>query len=67
MYNYANIIRQLEAMSPTHQDEFAQRLIEKNSSLAVAMSTKINIAHQDKYYTNTEAMDESLKTRGHVQ
>ena len=64
MYNYANIIRQLEAMSPIHQDEFAQRLIEKNSSLAV---TKINIAHQDKYYTNTEAMDESLKTRGHVQ
>ena len=54
-------------MSPAHQDEFAQRLIEKNSSLAVAMSTKINIAHQDKYYTNTEAMDESLKTRGHVQ
>ena len=67
MYNYANIIRQLEAMSPAHQDEFAQRLIEKNSSLAVTMSTKINIAHQDKYYTNTEAMEESLKTRGHVQ
>ena len=67
MFNYANIIRQLEAMSPTHQDEFAQKLIEKNSGLAVAMSTKINIAHQDKYYTNTEAMDESLKTRGHAQ
>ena len=67
MFNYANIIRQLEAMSPIHQDEFAQKLIEKNSGLAVAMSTKINIAHQDKYYTNTEAMDESLKMRGHVQ
>lgn len=67
MFNYYNIIRQLEAMSPIHQDEFAQRLIEENSGLAAAISTKINIAHQDKYYTNTEAMDESLKTRGHVQ
>ena len=66
MFNYANIIRQLEAMSPIHQDEFAQKLIEKNSGLAVAMSTKINIAHQDKYYTDTEAMDESLKIRGYA-
>jgi len=66
MFNYANIIRQLEAMSPIHQDEFAQKLIEKNSGLAVAMSTKINIAHQDKYYTDTEAMHESLKQRGHA-
>ena len=53
-------------MSPIHQDEFAQKLIEKNSGLAVAMSTKINIAHQDKYYTDTEAMDQSLKQRGHA-
>ena len=66
MFNYANIIRQLEAMSPIHQDEFAQKLIEKNSGLAVAMSTKINIAHQDKYYTDTETMNESLKQRGHA-
>ena len=49
-----------------HQDEFAQKLIEKNSGLATAISTKINIAHQDKYYTDTEAMNESLKLRGHA-
>ena len=66
MFNYANIIRQLEAMSPTHQDEFAQKLIEKNSGLAAAISTKINIAHQDKYYTDTEAMEQSLKSRGYA-
>ena len=53
-------------MSPAHQDEFAQVLIEKNSGLAAAISTKINIAHQDKYYTDTEAMDASLKSRGHA-
>ena len=66
MFNYHNINRQLEAMSPAHQDEFAQVLIEKNSGLAAAISTKINIAHQDKYYTDTEAMDASLKSRGHA-
>lgn len=66
MFNYDTIIKQLEAMSPIHQDEFAQKLIEKNSGLAAAISTKINIAHQDKYYTDTEAMQESLKLRGYA-
>tara|TARA_B100000131_G_scaffold81496_1_gene78385 strand:- start:182 stop:424 length:243 start_codon:yes stop_codon:yes gene_type:complete len=66
MFNYDTIIKQLEAMSPAHQDEFAQKLIEKNSGLATAISTKINIAHQDKYYTDTEAMNESLKSRGYA-
>ena len=66
MFNYANIIKQLEAMSPIHQDEFAQKLIEKNSGLAAAISTKINIAHQDNYYTDTEAMEQSLKSRGYA-
>ena len=61
MFNYDTIIKQLESMSPIHQDEFAQKLIEKNS-----ISTKINIAHQDRYYTDTEAMQESLKLRGHA-
>tara|TARA_Y200000002_G_C22363775_1_gene530197 strand:- start:290 stop:541 length:252 start_codon:yes stop_codon:yes gene_type:complete len=65
MYNYNKIIDQLEAMPPAHQDEFAQRLLERNSGLAVTLSTKINIAHQDKFYTDTEAMDESLATRGY--
>ena len=65
MYNYNKIIDQLEAMSPGHQDEFAQRLLERNGGLAVAISTKINIAHQDKFYTDTEVMDESLATRGY--
>jgi len=65
MYNYNKIIDQLEAMSPGHQDEFAQRLLERNSGLAVAISTKINIAHQDKFYTDTEAMYDSLATRGY--
>ena len=31
MYNYNKIIDQLEAMSPAHQDEFAQKLLERNS------------------------------------
>ena len=66
MFNYDTIIKQLEAMSPAHQDEFAQKLIEKNSGLAAAISTKINIAHQDKYYTDTQAMEDSLKSRGHA-
>ena len=61
MFNYDTIIKQLEAMSPIHQDEFAQKLIEKNSGLAAAISTKINIAHQDKYYTDTEAIDHPHK------
>tara|TARA_Y100001978_G_scaffold180038_1_gene175274 strand:- start:478 stop:690 length:213 start_codon:yes stop_codon:yes gene_type:complete len=65
MYNYDTIIKQLEAMTPAHQDEFAQKLIEENSSLAVTLSTKINIAHQDKYYTNSPEMVESLESRGH--
>jgi len=65
MYNYNKIIDQLEAMTPAHQDEFAQKLLERNSGLAAAISTKINIAHQDKYYTDTEAMDDSLATRGY--
>jgi hypothetical protein len=64
MYNYNKIIDQLEAMSPAHQDEFAQKLLERNSGLAAAISTKINIAHQDKYYTDTEAMEQSFKSRG---
>jgi len=66
MYNYNKIIDQLEAMSPAHQDEFAQKLLERNGGLAVTLSTKINIAHQDKYYTDSEAMNESLDTRGHA-
>ena len=65
MYNYDTIIKQLEAMTPAHQDEFAQKLIEENSSLAVTLSTKINIAHQDQYYTNSPEMLESLEARGH--
>ena len=66
MFNYDTIIKELESMSPIHQDEFAQKLIEKNSGLAAALSTKINIAHQDKYYTDTEAMEQSLKSRGYA-
>ena len=65
MYNYDTIIKQLEAMSPAHQDEFAQKLINENSSLAVTLSTKINIAHQDRYYTDSPEMIESLESRGH--
>ena len=66
MFNYDTIIKQLEAMSPAHQDEFAQKLLERNGGLATAISTKINIAHQDKYYTDTEAMEQSLKSRGYA-
>ena len=65
MYNYDTIIKQLQAMSPAHQDEFAQKLINENSSLAVTLSTKINIAHQDRYYTDSPEMFESLESRGH--
>ena len=65
MYNYDTIIKQLEAMSPAHQDEFAQKLINENSSLAVTHSTKINIAHQDRYYTASPEMIQSLESRGH--
>ncbi len=61
MFNYDTIIKQLEAMSAIHQDEFAQKLIEKNSGLGAAISTKINIAHQDKYYTDTDAMHGLLR------
>ena len=50
MFNYDNVIKQLEAMSSKDQDEFAGKIIERNSPLAVVLSTKINIAHQDKFY-----------------
>lgn len=66
MFNYDTIIKQIEAMNNTEQQEFAEKLLDKNSSLAVGLSTLINIAHQDKFYTDSEAMEESLKIRGHV-
>ena len=66
MFNYDNIIKQLEAMSSQDQDEFAQKLIDRNSPLAVTISTKINIAHQDKFYTDSPEMIESLEIRGHA-
>ena len=53
MFNYNKIIDQLEYMSAEEQDEFAQKLLDRNSGLAVAISTKINIAHQDKFYTDS--------------
>lgn len=53
MFNYDTIIKQLEAMSSTDQDEFAKKLLDKNGGLAVTLSTKINIAHQDKFYTDS--------------
>lgn len=52
MFNYDTIIKQLEAMSSTDQDEFAKKLLDKNSGLAVTLSTKINIAQQDKFYAD---------------
>ena len=55
MFNYNKIIDQLEYMSAEEQDEFAQKLLDRNSGLAVAISTKINIAHQDKFYTDSVA------------
>ena len=54
----------LARMTTTEQDEFVNMLMDKWPELAVLISTKINIAHQDKYYTDTEAMNESLKQRG---
>ena len=54
----------LARMTTTEQDEFVNTLMDKWPDLAVLISTKINIAHQDKYYTDTEAMNESLKLRG---
>jgi len=67
MANLNRMIDDLEMLSTEEQDELAQRLLDRNSGLAVTLSTKINIAHQDKFYTNSEAMDESLQSRGHMQ
>jgi len=67
MANLNRMIDDLEMLSIEEQDELAQRLLDRNSGLAVTLSTKINIAHQDKFYTNSEAMDESLQSRGHMQ
>ena len=66
MANLNRMIDDLEMLSIEEQDELAQRLLDRNSGLAVTLSTKINIAHQDKYYTDTDAMHESLKIRGHA-
>ena len=55
MFNYNKIIDQLEYMSAEEQDVFAQKLLDRNSGLAIAISTKINIAHQDKFYTDSVA------------
>lgn len=65
MANLNRMIDDLEMLSAAEQDEFAQRLLDRNSGLAVALSTKINIAHQDKFYTDTEAMQQDLIQRGY--
>ena len=59
-------VEMMARMTATEQDEFVEMLMDKGPELAVVISTKINIAHQDKYYTGSEAMKESLKQRGHV-
>jgi hypothetical protein len=51
--NMNRVIEDLEKMSPIQQDILAARLINSNASLAVAIATKINIAHQDKFYTDS--------------
>ena len=53
MANLNRMIDDLEMLSAAEQDEFAQRLLDRNSGLAVTLSTKINIAHQDKFYTDS--------------
>ena len=65
-YRFLGNRKNMRVYDCDNQDEFAQKLIEKNSGLAAAISTKINIAHQDKYYTDTEAMEQSLKSRGYA-
>ena len=53
MANLNRMIDDLEMLSIEEQDKFAQRLLDRNSGLAVTLSTKINIAHQDKFYTDS--------------
>ena len=55
MANLNRMIDDLEMLSIEEQDELAQRLLDRNSGLAVTLSTKINIAHQDKFYTDSMA------------
>ena len=44
MYNYDTIIKQLEVMTPAHQDEFAQKLInEKDGENSVTRDVKKEI------------------------
>tara|TARA_B100001057_G_C22104402_1_gene664514 strand:+ start:315 stop:488 length:174 start_codon:yes stop_codon:yes gene_type:complete len=50
MKNINRMIDDLEMLSVEEQDQLAERLIARNSPLAVVLSTKINIAHQDKFY-----------------
>jgi len=65
MANLNRIIDDLEMLSVAEQDKFAQRLLDRNGGLAVTLSTKINIAHQDKHYTDTEEMQQDLMQRGY--
>jgi len=67
MVNLNRMINDLEMLSSSEQDKFAQMLLNRNGGLAAAISTKINIAHQDKYYTDSPEMKESLVSRGHAQ
>ena len=53
MANLNRMIDDLEMLSIEEQDELAQRLLDRNSGLAVTLSTKINIAPQDKFYTDS--------------
>ncbi len=53
MLNINKVIADLEKMTAVQQDIFAARIIDSNASLAVAIATKINIAHQDKFYTDS--------------
>jgi hypothetical protein len=61
-----DLVELLEAMSSEEQDELATQLINKYPSVGAALATKINIAHQDRFYTESKAMNDSLEARGHV-
>lgn len=61
-----DLVELLEAMSSEEQDQLAEQLINKYPSVGAAIATKINIAHQDKFYTDSPEMFEALENKGMI-
>ena len=52
--NYSKMIDLIKVMSIKEQEEFVSKFMKDAEPLALDIAHKINIAHQDKSYSNAE-------------